>query len=51
MGGIASIANGFVSDTGAVDGLKGGKRDTGGCCGAAAVPHSDEAGQDALNGA
>lgn len=62
MSGIANRAKGFVSQTGAVDDLKGGRetptifsaafamRWRAGC-GTGAEPHSDAAGQDALDGA
>ncbi len=65
MGGITCNAEGFASETGAVDFLEGGERDTndllscshyplkGLAAGhvAGAIPHSDAASQDALDGA
>ncbi len=65
MGGITCNAEGFAGETGAVDVLEGGERDTndllscshyplkGLAAGrvAGAIPHSDAASQDALDGA
>ncbi len=65
MGGITCNAEGFAGETGAVDVLEGGERDTndllscshyplkGLAAGrvAGTVPHSDAASQDALDGA
>ncbi len=65
MGGITCNAEGFAGETGAVDVLEGGERDTNdllSCshyplkglaagCVAGAIPHSDAASQDALDGA
>ncbi len=65
MGGISCNAEGFAGETGAVDVLEGGERDTndllscshyplkGLAAGrvAGAIPHSDAASQDALDGA
>ncbi len=65
MGGITCIAEGFAGETGAVDVLEGGERDTnyllscshyplkGLAAGhvAGAIPHSDAASQNALDGA
>ncbi len=64
-GGITCNAEGFAGETGAVNVLEGGERDTNdllSCshyalkdlaagCVASAVPHSDAASQDALDGA
>ncbi len=65
MGGITCNAEGFAGETGAVDVLEGGERDTNyllSCshyplkglaagCVEGAIPHSDAASQNALNGA
>ncbi len=65
MGGITCNAEGFAGETGAVNVLEGGERDTNdllSCshyplkglaagCVASAIPHSDAASQDALDGA
>ncbi len=65
MGGITCNAEGFADKTGAVNVLEGGERDTNdllSCshyalkglaagCVASAMPHSDAASQDALDGA
>ncbi len=65
MGGISCNAEGFAGETGAVNVLEGGERDTNdllSCshyalkglaagCVASAIPHSDAASQDALDGA
>ncbi len=65
VGGITCNAEGFAGETGAVNVLEGGERDTNdllSCshyalkclaagCVASAIPHSDAASQDALNGA
>ncbi len=65
MGGLTCNAEGFAGETGAVDVLEGGERDTNdllSCshyalkglaagCVAGAIPHSDAASQDALDGA
>ncbi len=47
MGGITCNAEGFAGETGVVDVLEGGERDTN----AGAIPHSDAASQNALDGA
>ncbi len=65
MGGITCNAEGFAGETGAVDALEGGERDTNNLLScshyplkglaagrvAGAIPHSDAASQDALDGA
>ncbi len=65
MGGITCNAEGFAGETGAVDVLEGGERDTNNLLScshyplkglaagrvAGAIPHSDAASQDALDGA
>ncbi len=65
MGGITCNAEGFAGETGAVDVLEGGERDTNDLLScshyplkglaarrvAGAIPHSDAASQDALDGA
>ncbi len=65
MGGITCNAEGFAGETGAVDVLEGGERDTnyllscshcplkglGAGCVAGAIPHSDAASQNNLDGA
>ncbi len=65
VGGITCNAEGFAGETGAVNVLEGGERDTSNLlscthysleglaagCVAGAIPHSDAASQDALDGA
>ncbi len=58
MGGITCNAEGFAGETGAVDALERGERDTNDLLSCShyplkglAIPHSDAASQDALDGA